>query len=618
MVKFKLKIKSNKGYIFTYEAIIVAFIFVSIFYIGYMTYSHNFLTSLENKKDTEKFHKALYLKDYYLKKYSFPGNYSTDYSVNFISRFEFNADTFDPSHNFSNDNNHFGCIVHSSIYDKWLKSTPINATIPPSIVINFSNGENFTIYSNVNNSKINNSINSTFKGDVVVFNENVYIPKITYHNNSEGNPKIYGCNGDIIYFLINGANIHEASVKLIINNSNIFDRWSNWRYISPILVKNRLNTALTDYTVKITFNSNRYILNNEMNENCSDVRFIDDSGNELSYWIEPNTINTPHTVAWVKINLGAEEVKRIYMLYGNPNADSHSDGVGTFIFFDDFSSGDLTKWVYNFNNPIFINKSYNNGINYTYLCLNYSNYTTNHDDVHIMSPNDYNNEYAVRFHAKFHKQYDEWAGFYKIDNNGKDYNRQIISNYHWGGEYLRFECSETDDNHIEYRILPIGYYDSWNTYELRRNRDDSVSLLINDEYYRSINNYIYTGNLPISFYAREFDNTNEGYTPTDNSKKNGHIDIDWVFVRKYNEPEPEVINKGSDVIFTVNGKIYRKPLLSISKNIDIIHDLINNEVNEIRILNSAYPLEFEFTIGNNADFSYVVFSPRNITIMVKP
>ncbi len=615
----KNSIKSNKGYVFTYEAIIVAFIFVSIFYVGYLAYSHNFLTTLGEEKDIGKFDKAIYLKDYYLKKYSFPGNYSTTYMANFISRFNFKGKTFDIFHNFSRDKGNFEFIIHPTIYDKFIANSPVKYYIKPT-VLNFSDGKNFTIYSNVYNTS---SVDTNFslEGNYIVFNENAYIPKITYHNTSDDSPELYGCSGDVIYFLISGTNIKEAYANIYTNVSNTFSEWSDWKYISPIIIKNRQDTELTGYAVKIPpFNSAKYIADGEMNKDCSDVRFIDSSGNELNYWIEPNTIDTDHTIAWVKVNLGANEIKKIYMLYGNPNAKSDSDGSKTFMFFDNFSDDELTNWDYNFNNPLFINSTYPNGIKYTFLRLNYSYYNPpNQNNVHITSNSIYDDHVALRFHADFHQDYDEWAGFYTIEPNGLDYNRQIISNYHWGGEYLRFESSEIDENHIVYRILPISYYNSWHTYEIQRNGDNSVNLLVDDNFYRSINNYIYTGELPISFYARKYDTSQTGYNPP-NDEKNGFIDVDWVFARKYLEPEPEVISNSSEVIFTVNGEIYRKPLLSITSHntIDITPSLKNNGVNEIRILNSMYPIVFSFDTYNNADFYYVVFSPRNITIMVKP
>ncbi|AIJ06358.1 hypothetical protein JH146_1516 [Methanocaldococcus bathoardescens] len=609
------KIKSNKGYIFTYEAVIVAFIFLSIFYVSYMVYSHNMLTAIEEKKDTEKFHKAVLLKDLYLKKYEFPGEYTEDYIQNFTAKLNLKEKTFDPCNNFTEDFSKFYFIIHSNKYDEMLDDAAKDNNFSLNKITFTFNGDNFTVYSNVTT---NYTLPKILSGDTIVyFKENAYIPKITGTTKNTNEIKLYGYNGDHIYFKLD-ANVVRASARIIINNENMFSEWSGWKYASPILVINNLNQNLEGYCIKVVFDSAAYIAENQMNKNCSDIRFIDENGNELPYWIEPNTINTPHTVAWVKLDLAPKEHKIIYMLYGNPNAQSKSNGEATFLFFDDFSEKNLDKWNYNFNNPLFTDTVYNNGINYTYLNLDYSYYNikglTTDVDVHITTPYEYSSNISVRFHANFHKRYEEWGGFY---HGNTIYDRQIISNYHWGGEYLRFESSKNNENEIEYRILPDSLYNTWHTYEIQRNGSNSVNLIINDNEFWSISNYIYPYYLPVSFYARMFDDSqNYGYIPPED-ERNGNISIDWVFIRPYYEPEPTVQWFSSDVIFTVNGYVYRKPLFSMLRDIDITPN-IKKGINKIEILNSPLPVEFRIETDSNTNFYYLTLSPRNITIMVKP
>ncbi|XRO75746.1 hypothetical protein ACO3TA_02470 [Methanocaldococcus sp. 28A] len=211
------KIKSNKGYVFTYEALIVAFIFVSIFYIGYMTYSYNLGTAIEEKRDIEQFHKSLLLKDLFLKKYEFPGNYSEDYIQNFTSELNLQEKTFDPINNFSNDSGKFYFIIHPNEYDKLLD----NANIPlNNITLTFNNGETFKIYSNVSG---NCSQPGTLNGyTIITFKENVYIPKITGITKNTKEIELYGCNGDHIYFKVN-ENVTNFSARLLntTNNENV-------------------------------------------------------------------------------------------------------------------------------------------------------------------------------------------------------------------------------------------------------------------------------------------------------------------------------------------------------------------------------------------------------------
>lgn len=437
---------------------------------------------------------------------------------------------------------------------------------------------------------------------------------------------LYGCNGDHIYFKVN-SEIISASARVVTNNGNPFITWQNWRYATPILIINNLNQNLNDYDVKIVFDSQSYINSGEMRTDCGDVRFVDEDGNPLSYWIEPNTIDTPHTVAWVKVNLAPNEHKLIYMLYGNPTATTTANGDNTFpLFFDDFSKGNLdnTKWTYNFNNPLFVNDTYPNGINFTYLSLDYT-YYNNHNyiiydinNTHISSISTYYPNTSVRFHANFHKKYEEWGGFY-ININGNDYNREVITNYHWGGEWLRAESSVLNQDYDSYIILQDpDLYDNWHTYEIQRDGGSSVNFIIDDAIYKTIYSNIYTGDLPISFYARKYDySTKYGYYPVPQDEQNGNISIDWVFVRKYVEPEPTVTLLSSDVIFTVNGYIYKKPLKSVFDNIDITPNL-NVGINEIRILSSPLPVEFLIKTNENTDFYYLTLSPNNVTIVVKP
>ncbi|XRP97430.1 hypothetical protein ACO3UB_02645 [Methanocaldococcus sp. 16A] len=210
------KIKSNKGYIFTYEAIIVAFIFVSIFYVVYSTYSYNLGTAIEEKRDTEQFHKALLLKDLFLKKYEFPGNYSEDYIQNFTSELNLQEKTFDPINDFSNDSEKFYFIIHPNDYDDMLDNADISLN---NITLTFNNGETFKIYSNV----INNYEQPDLSGNTIItFKENVYIPKITGISKNTNEIELYGCNGDHIYFKVN-ENITHISARLIntTNNENV-------------------------------------------------------------------------------------------------------------------------------------------------------------------------------------------------------------------------------------------------------------------------------------------------------------------------------------------------------------------------------------------------------------
>jgi hypothetical protein len=76
------KLKSKRGYIFTLEALLVAMLFVSAFYLTYMMYSNNYLTSFEEKRDIEGFQRANLKTDVMFKKAELSGEgFSEDYKA---------------------------------------------------------------------------------------------------------------------------------------------------------------------------------------------------------------------------------------------------------------------------------------------------------------------------------------------------------------------------------------------------------------------------------------------------------------------------------------------------------------------------------------------------------
>ncbi|HIQ32577.1 MAG TPA: DUF2341 domain-containing protein [Methanothermococcus okinawensis] len=74
------KLKSKKGYIFTFEAVVAVMIALLVFYVGYFAITHNILTFQEKKRDIEAFEKSNLIADKIFKDYEFPSNsYVPDY-----------------------------------------------------------------------------------------------------------------------------------------------------------------------------------------------------------------------------------------------------------------------------------------------------------------------------------------------------------------------------------------------------------------------------------------------------------------------------------------------------------------------------------------------------------
>lgn len=76
----------------------------------------------------------------------------------------------------------------------------------------------------------------------------------------------------------------------------------------------------------------------------NDIRFTNEAGTELSFWREESdaTDGTWH----IKIDsLTANETAYIYLWYGNAAAADASSAANTFAFYDDFDTGNLSKWT---------------------------------------------------------------------------------------------------------------------------------------------------------------------------------------------------------------------------------------------------------------------------------
>jgi len=112
-----------------------------------------------------------------------------------------------------------------------------------------------------------------------------------------------------------------------------------------VIITNNVSEDLTDYSILIELTSENFDDWDKVSEDGSDIYFTDLSGNPLYYWIEEFDKAGQHALIWVKIPLiPANESVTIKLMYGqtNPYTDYRS-GDNTFLFFDDFLS-DLSKW----------------------------------------------------------------------------------------------------------------------------------------------------------------------------------------------------------------------------------------------------------------------------------
>lgn len=119
----------------------------------------------------------------------------------------------------------------------------------------------------------------------------------------------------------------------------------DWQYYKIITIRERSGNTLIDFQVPVILDVSNFGFS-KANVDGSDIRFTDENGDELPYWIEEWDFGR-YAKIWVRVPfIPANGEARIRMYYGNPAASGVSNGDATFEFFDDFEGASLntSKW----------------------------------------------------------------------------------------------------------------------------------------------------------------------------------------------------------------------------------------------------------------------------------
>jgi hypothetical protein len=127
-----------------------------------------------------------------------------------------------------------------------------------------------------------------------------------------------------------------------------------WQYRKAISIGYTGASALTDFQVSVDIGTSALIAAGKMKSDCSDIRFTDQNGNLLNYWIEennPGCNQTTDTKIWIKVPSVKTSGTNIYIYYGNTSATSFQDGKKVFLEFDDFNTNTIGNWTIE-SNPV--------------------------------------------------------------------------------------------------------------------------------------------------------------------------------------------------------------------------------------------------------------------------
>jgi hypothetical protein len=136
-----------------------------------------------------------------------------------------------------------------------------------------------------------------------------------------------------------------------------------WNRRKQLTVNGSSAGSQSDYQMKLTVNQSNgtdsagvVYLGGNVQTTFNDLRFAKSDGTTLlPYWIESITGTTPNQVAtvWIKLAPSPDTISvspgtyNFYIYYSNTGASSATNGIDTFVFFDDFESGtlDTNKWA---------------------------------------------------------------------------------------------------------------------------------------------------------------------------------------------------------------------------------------------------------------------------------
>jgi hypothetical protein len=317
-----------------------------------------------------------------------------------------------------------------------------------------------------------------------------------------------------------------------------------WLYRRAVTIDNTANpNTLTDYQVLVVVDTASLITQGKMRSDCGDIRFTDEDGvTLLGYWIESGC-NTASTRIWVKVpSIPASSTKTIYLYYGNPAASSMSNADATFLLFDDFlgTSLNTSKWTWFYiagHNDCYVsNVTVSNGL----LTIEAQSDDTVPPYCFIAVQSLATFNYPVVIHANLSAP--NWggrgsAGYYRgveygfrNDTPTAESNTFVSVSYNEGGRRLTASTAGRSSSTSDYTALnPIVFHVTVVVWV----PGSSALWYVNRSLAGSL-----TSNVPPSTYSLPVELKVAHWGTT--SYPSGKLIVDWVFVRKYADPEPTI------------------------------------------------------------------------------
>jgi hypothetical protein len=308
-------------------------------------------------------------------------------------------------------------------------------------------------------------------------------------------------------------------------------------YSQEIIITENSGETLTGYQVPINLDFSNFNFSQAKN-NGSDLRFFS-GGRTLSYWIESWDPENEEALIWVKIpSLPANEDTVLIMNYGNPTAQTVSDGEKTFEFFDDFEGDKLQGFVWNTESAGGGLVEVKNGI-----CKVTAPQPHAYDSSLMYSKDsfDINSMFVVK-RTKVTTGRDERGPILRqgfIDQISNRKNEVRLETEFANESRVRWETSYRKERHNSFDKTDVSIPEGeWYTSGVAWYEENDIRKVAwfkngvrDTQMDYASNDYVTNFPMHVYLYAASY---------SDASKNTGYMAVDYAFVRKFVEPEPTV------------------------------------------------------------------------------
>jgi PKD repeat protein len=309
-----------------------------------------------------------------------------------------------------------------------------------------------------------------------------------------------------------------AVILLLLLISSASAWLSGFQYKKEHLINYTGDSTLNNYQMRFIFwnttgvdtGENCYLGSHVTQQDWDDLRVTTTTDGICDIWIQQKNENC--SIVWVEVPyVYPGNDTRLFIYYGKPVATSVSDGDATFRVWGTFEQIPLNveKWSYSGNYTQFTDTSGNT------LLEVVRNNTSGNSRVYSLDTFSYATGYELIGKVNLNRTETNYFGFISTNRHALFYSNETLNNMYYTSS--KNVASPTVTN------LSSGYT-GWQIFRIQREPNgNDVRFLVNNTYVANHSSDIPTLAMPLEIASTVI---------------NATAWVDWVFVKKYVEPEP--------------------------------------------------------------------------------